>query len=68
MGGVYVEYKGNKVGVGSGWSDEQRLKFWRNNNDIIGKTIEIAYQAETQNKKGEKSLSFPVFKQIRVDK
>ena len=68
MGGVYVEYKGNLVGVGSGWNDEQRQKYWNNPNEIIGKTIEIAYQAETQNKKGEKSLSFPVYKQVRTDK
>lgn len=68
MGGVYVEYKGNLVGVGSGWNDEQRQRYWYEPNEILGKTIEIAYQAETQNKKGEKSLSFPVVKQVRNDK
>lgn len=68
MGGVYVDYKGYKVGVGSGWSDEQRLRFWKYPNEILGKTLEIAYQAETKNKDGGLSLSFPVVKQIRFDK
>lgn len=68
LGGVYVEYKGYQVGVGSGWSDEQRLEFWKDKNKIIGKTIEIAYQAETKNKTGGLSLSFPVVKKVRNDK
>lgn len=68
MGGVYVDYKGYQVGVGSGWSDSQRRYYWDNPNDIVGKTIEVAYQAETHNKTGELSLSFPVVKGIRVDK
>ena len=29
MGGVYVEFRGNQVGVGSGWSDEQRQYYWK---------------------------------------
>ena len=68
MGGVYVEYKGNSVGVGSGWSDLQRDYYWNHKNELIGKTIEIAYQAETRNKQGDYSLSFPVVKSIREDK
>lgn len=68
MGGVYCDYKGNKLGVGSGFTDEQRQKFWADPNSIVGKTIEVAYQAETTNKQGGKSLSFPIFKQVRKDK
>lgn len=68
MGGVYCDYKGNKLGVGSGFTDEQRQKFWSDPNQIVGKTIEVAYQAETTNKHGQKSLSFPIFKQVRNDK
>ena len=68
LGGVIVEYKGNEVRVGSGWTDEQRELYWKDPNSIIGKTIEIAYQAESQNKQGGKSLSFPVFKGVRYDK
>ena len=68
LGGVYVDYKGYQVGVGSGWSDEQRQELWDDKNKILGKTIEIAYQAETKNKNGGLSLSFPVVKSIRYDK
>lgn len=68
MGGVYCDYKGYKLGVGSGWNDQDRRTYWDNQNLIIGKTIEIAYQAETKNKNGGLSLSFPVFKSIRLDK
>lgn len=68
LGGVIVDYKGNQVGVGSGWNDEQRQELWKDKNKILGKTIEIAYQAETKNKNGGLSLSFPVVKNIRDDK
>ena len=68
MGGVYVEFRGNQVGVGSGWSDEQRQYYWKHKNEIVGKTIEISYQAISKNKNGKESLSFPVFKTIREDK
>lgn len=68
MGGVYVDYKGYQVGVGSGWSDEQRIKYFNNPNLIVGKTIEVKYQAESKNKNGGLSLSFPVVVQVREDK
>ena len=68
LGGVYVDYKGYQVGVGSGWSDEQRQYYWQDKNKIVGKTIEIAYQAESSNKYGGLSLSFPVVKKVRDDK
>lgn len=68
MGGVYVSYKGNEVGVGSGWSDSQRKYYWNHPNELVGSTIEVSYQAETHNSDGEFSLSFPVFKGIRGDK
>ena len=68
LGGVYVDYKGYKVGVGSGWTDEQRMTYWKNPNLIIGKTIEVKYQAESKNKQGGLSLSFPVVVGVRNDK
>lgn len=68
LGGVYVDFKGNQVGVGSGWSDEQRQYYWQHKNEIVGKTIEIAYQAVSKNKNGGESLSFPVVKKVREDK
>lgn len=68
LGGVIVDYKGFKLGVGSGWKDSERQYYWDNKNEILGKTIEVAYQAETKNKDGGLSLSFPIFKSIRLDK
>ena len=69
LGGVYVDYKGTQVGVGSGFSDEERLEYFENPDLIVGKIIEVQYFGETKNQKNEdKSMRFPVFKMIRDDK
>lgn len=66
---VNVEYKGSLVGVGSGFTIEQRKHFTDNPDDIIGKIIEVQYFEESQDEKtGQPSLRFPVFKGIRHDK
>ena len=59
---VYIEHKGYKVKVGSGFSQEQRIKYMTE--DIIGKTITIQYFSETTNDKGGISLRFPTVKHI----
>ena len=68
LGGVTVDYKGNTLGVGSGFTDRDRHIYWENPNLIVGKTIEVSYQAVSHNKDGKESVSFPVFKGIRLDK
>lgn len=68
LGKVYVDFKGNEVGVGSGFSDEQREYFWQNPEKILHKIIEVKYKEETKNKDGTESLQFPVFIRIRNDK
>lgn len=68
LGKVYVDFKGNEVGVGSGFSDEQRDYFWNNPEEILNKIIEVKYKEETKNKDGTESLQFPVFVRIRDDK
>lgn len=68
LGGVVVEYKGQPVGVGSGFSDIQRKMIWEHPESIIGKLIEVQYFEESKDKNGKPSLRFPVFKKIRVDK
>ena len=69
LGRVNVEYKGSLVGVGSGFTLEQRKQFIENPDDIIGKIIEVSYFEESKNEKtGLPSLRFPVFKGIRHDK
>ena len=68
LGALIVDYKGHKVNVGSGYSDQERHDFWNNRNDMIGKIVEIQYFEESTNEQGELSLRFPVFKHIRNDK
>lgn len=68
LGGVFVDYKGYKVGVGSGWTDAERIEYWNDKNKILGKIIEVSYQSESINKHNELSLSFPIVKTVRLDK
>lgn len=68
LGKAIVDYKGNEVGVGSGFSDEQRNHFWNHPDEIVGHIIEVKYKEQTKNKEGSESLQFPVFISIRDDK
>lgn len=69
LGRVNVEYKGNLVGVGSGFSHEERKRFVDNPDEICGKIIEVQFFEESKDEKtGQPSLRFPVFKSIRHDK
>lgn len=69
LGRVNVEYKGSLVGVGSGFTLEQRRHFVDNPDEICGKIIEVQFFEESKDEKtGLPSLRFPVFKGIRDDK
>lgn len=69
LGGVTVDYKGNSVKVGSGFTDDDRDKFFKNPELIVGKVIEVQYFEETTNQKDDGvSLRFPVFLSLRDDK
>ena len=68
LGSLICDYKGNKVNVGSGFTDEQRNYYWNNANEVIGKIISVKYKEETQNKDGGVSIQFPVFEGVRFDK
>ena len=61
---VLIKHKGNVVQVGSGFTQEQRLYYYNNPNEIIGKHITVQYFEESINKSGEYSLRFPVIKAI----
>lgn len=65
--GFIVEYKGNQVGVGSGYEEKDIEYFTKHGKDYIGRVIEVKYKEESQNKKGEYSLQFPVFVQVREE-
>lgn len=69
LGRVNVEYKGNLVGVGSGFTLEDRKEFIVNPDLICGKVIEVQFFEESEDEKtGQPSLRFPVYKGIRYDK
>lgn len=56
-----------RLGVGSGFTDEQRKYYFINQNKILGKVIEVKFFEETNNEKGELSLRFPVFLRVREE-
>ena len=64
LGSVIIEHKGCDVGVGSGFDQEERRKYFKNPELIIGKTITVQYFEETMNQDGCHSLRFPVVKHI----
>jgi len=65
---VNIEHKGNVVGVGSGFTLDERKQYYNDPQDIIGKTITVQYFEETKNQKGEYSLRFPIVKCIHGDR
>lgn len=66
LGALVVDYKGFEVSVGSGYTDTLREELW-NDEDIIGRVIEISYFEETCDKEGNLSLRFPVFIRVREE-
>lgn len=66
LGYITIDYKGYTVGVGSGFDDEERKKFWEYPDSIIGKVIEVQHFGESNNSTtDDTSLRFPVYKGIR---
>ena len=63
---VWIEHKGHKVKVGSGWTQDQRLQYM--DGSIVGKIITVQYFEETKNDKGGISLRFPTVKIVHGDK
>ena len=68
LGLIKCDYKGYELGVGSGFTDEQRDYYWSNKEEIIGKIVQIKYKCETKNKQGSLSVQFPIFEIVRNDK
>lgn len=53
------------VNVGSGLTDEERIQYWNNKSEVVGKIAEIKCDAITQNQEGTYSLRFPRFVRLR---
>lgn len=69
LGAFVLEYKGNEVKVGSGFTDEQREAYWQQRDSIAGTLCEVKYKEVSYDKNtGFESLQFPVFVQLRTDK
>ena len=54
-----------RVNVGSGLSDENRDEYWHSRDDLVGRVIEVAADAVTQNQDGSYSLRVPRFVRFR---
>ena len=61
---VFIEHKGNRVAVGSGFSKEQRKYYKEHPSELVGKTITVQYFEETINNEGMTSLRFPTIKHV----
>lgn len=66
-GAIIVDYKGYPVGVGSGLDKLNRIYFWNNKEDIIGRVAEIQFFEECHDISGNISLRFPVFLRLREE-
>ena len=64
LGALVVQYKGGYVGVGSGFTDDQRHDIWEHPSKYIGRKIEIETFGESINAQGFVSLNCPVFKRF----
>ena len=67
LGAITVDYKGNPLNVGGGFSLDDREFFWYNKDKLLSRVIKVRYFEETQNKDGIKSLRFPVFEELREE-
>jgi DNA ligase-1 len=64
LGGIYLSYKGHRVGCGSGFNHDQRRTYWNNPELIVGGVIEGDHFGETTNKQGGISINCPIFKRV----
>ena len=64
---VQIKHKGSIVHVGSGFSQEERRRYYKDATLIVGKIISVQYFEETKNKSGKVSLRFPTIKCIYGD-
>ena len=66
LGSFIIDYKGNKVNVGSGYTDDERIEFWQHRDDYIGRILQVKFKEQTKDKKtGLVSIQFPIYQCIR---
>lgn len=64
LGALIVDYKGTRVGVGSGFTDAERKYIWDNYSEYIGAEVEIETFGESVNALGQVSLNCPILKRF----
>jgi DNA ligase 1 len=63
LSAITIEYKGNDVDVGSGFSLEQRKRYYEHPEFLLNKTVTVKYFAEIETN-GKYSLRFPTIKHV----
>ena len=64
LSSVVISHKGYDVNVGSGFTFDERIRYFKNPDEINGKVITVKYFSESKNKEGGLSLRFPTIKTI----
>jgi DNA ligase 1 len=64
LSAILINFKGNVVRVGSGFTMNERKHYYLHPNELIGKQVTVKYFEETQNQTGGNSVRFPTIKQI----
>ena len=67
LGALVVDFKGNSVGIGTGFSDDDRKYIWDNRDKLLGRIVELRYFEVTKDKNGIESLRFPSYVCIREE-
>ena len=68
LGAFVVGFKGNRVNVGAGFTDEERNKYWSDKDNLIGRIITVKYKEISKDKKtGLESLQFPIYCGLREE-
>ena len=63
LGGLILDYNGEELRCGSGFSEDERKEIWGNRDTLVGNWVEISYMEET----ATGSLRHPVFERFRFD-
>lgn len=69
LGAFVLNYKGNEVNVGTGFTDTERAIYWAARDKLTDLLCEVKYKEISKDKKtGAESLQFPVYVCLRTDK
>lgn len=73
LGALICEIEHPKLGhieakVGSGYSEGERIRFWKIKDELVGRVISVQYFEQTENSSTHiKSLRFPVFLELKEE-